>query len=226
MIDNQYAIASLQWNDCNNNNQSLDLGEETISIGRSKDNDIAILDKRISRYHAEITYDGQDHIINDLESINGVLINDVRIKNGEQLSNGTKIKIGPIQLTYRTLKHETKDLLQQIRTTTIVVPDKQYLPHLEVISGTQIGVIFELELDEITIGRSNVNNPSDFMLKDRAVSRPHAKITKLSDKYLITDLGSANGTILNGEQISEPILLSDKDAIEIGETEMIFHVGN
>jgi len=226
MIDNQYAIATLQWNDSNNIDQSLDLGEETISIGRSKDNDIAILDKRISRYHAEITYDGKDHIINDLDSINGVLINDVRINNSGQLSNGTKIKIGPIQLTYRTVKHETKGLLQQIRTTTIVVPEKQYLPHLEVISGAQIGVIFELELDEITIGRSNVNNPSDFMLKDRAVSRPHAKITKESDKYLITDLGSANGTIINGKQISEPILLSDKDAIEIGETEMIFHVGH
>ena len=220
------AIATLNWTDIDNVAQSTYLGEDLISIGRSKDNDIVILDKRISRYHAEITFDGEHHIITDLNSINGVILNDNRITENENLIDGIRIRIGPIQFTYEIFEDKKPDLLEQIRTTTIVVPEKKLLPYLEVISGRQAGVIFELEKDEIKIGRPGQREACDFVLYDRAISRTHTKITKERSQYFLSDLASANGTILNGKRIVEPILLKNGDIIEIGETVLILHLEN
>lgn len=50
-----------------------------ITIGRSKDSDIAIHDALLSREHARINTVGEDHIIEDMQSSNGTLVNGIRV---------------------------------------------------------------------------------------------------------------------------------------------------
>ncbi len=72
-----------------------------------------------------------------------------------------------------------------------------------------------------TIGRSDDNN---FVLSDRWISRNHAMLqcTETNDFYLI-DLGSRNGSFVNGRRVSIPVTLRNGDRLTFGQTELEFY---
>ncbi len=65
----------------------------------------------------------------------------------------------------------------------------------------------------ITIGRSD---ECDVVLQDRQVSRFHARVSWRKDHYQVEDLGSKNGTHVNGQMAQAPIALEDGDEFQIG----------
>src|SRR5690348_880850 len=71
-----------------------------------------------------------------------------------------------------------------------------------------------LDRDEITIGRREDNLVH---LPDRNVSRRHARLVQRDGTILLEDLRSANGTMVNGVRISEPVPLGDGDLVRIGD---------
>jgi pSer/pThr/pTyr-binding forkhead associated (FHA) protein len=84
---------------------------------------------------------------------------------------------------------------------------------LRFISGKYQGGEFPLRTDrEIVVGRSS---ELDMVLVEDMVSRKHAKISATSDNILIQDLGSTNGTFVNGEKIKK-VRLKEGDRILIG----------
>lgn len=95
----------------------------------------------------------------------------------------------------------------------------QRRPALVSLRGELMAVPIPLERDEVTIGRAL---EADVRLNDSRASRLHARISTHpgeandGDCYRITDLGSTNGTTVNGETITE-VLLHDGDKIVIGE---------
>lgn len=92
------------------------------------------------------------------------------------------------------------------------------MPILHVCTGD--GIIFDHPFtgEKITLGRSKNN---DLPLKDVTVSRHHAELKKHEGGYLILDLGSYNGTRLNGKLIqSAPLYFGDK--IQVGLTHLTF----
>jgi diguanylate cyclase (GGDEF)-like protein/PAS domain S-box-containing protein len=71
-----------------------------------------------------------------------------------------------------------------------------------------------------SIGRSA---DSQIVLSDRWVSRNHAEIQVLEDKdYYLVDLGSGNGSFVNGQRVTMPVSLKDGDLLTIGRTELEF----
>ena len=89
---------------------------------------------------------------------------------------------------------------------------------LVVQKGPAIGQVFELVDGQITMGREASNS---IAIDDRALSRSHAKLVKTGSGYTIQDLGSTNGTYINGEVIKNPYDLKNGDKIFIGETVVI-----
>jgi len=77
--------------------------------------------------------------------------------------------------------------------------------------------VVELSRLRTTIGRSARN---DLCVEDPFASRLHAELRRRGDSFCISDLGSANGTIVNGIRLTAPVLLQDRDLIRIGETEI------
>jgi len=71
---------------------------------------------------------------------------------------------------------------------------------------------YPIKKDEVTIGRSEKN---DVVLSDSSVSRYHAKITQTKKGTILTDMGSFNGTQVNGKSI-QSIRLKHEDQIRIG----------
>jgi hypothetical protein len=80
-------------------------------------------------------------------------------------------------------------------------------------SGPSSGASFELLGPSITVGRVPDN---DIVVDDNMVSRHHARLEMRGDTYILTDLGSANGTWVNGRRISEPVTLQANDSIRFG----------
>lgn len=78
--------------------------------------------------------------------------------------------------------------------------------------GGQGGQRWRLDVPELVIGRSP---DCDIILPDRQVSRRHARIFRRGDNYFVEDLGSKNGTWVNGQPVREPVRLEDGDEIQI-----------
>lgn len=73
--------------------------------------------------------------------------------------------------------------------------------------------------DVITMGRKKEN---DIQIMDKFMSSQHAKITMDEDEYFLEDLGSVNGTYLNGTQIQDVVKLKSGDRIGLGQVEFLF----
>jgi pSer/pThr/pTyr-binding forkhead associated (FHA) protein len=78
----------------------------------------------------------------------------------------------------------------------------------------------ELATDRVTIGKGDEN---DLALDDDAtVSRLHAVLDRFPAGWCVTDLGSSNGTYVNGERIFAPRTLRHGDEVRIGTTKLLF----
>lgn len=91
---------------------------------------------------------------------------------------------------------------------------------LVLLDGERIVDTFRLG-SAVTLGRMA---ECDIMISDPGASRRHAQIVRRDDGYAITDLGSTNGTLVNGEQVRERLLV-DGDRITIGSTVLEFRRG-
>ena len=98
-------------------------------------------------------------------------------------------------------------------------PRSERRPALVFLRGELLAVPIPLERAQVTLGRAL---EADIRINDSRASRLHARITTERDeasggtRYRITDLGSTNGTILNGKRI-EKAFLEDGDKFEVGD---------
>ncbi|MBN2118417.1 MAG: FHA domain-containing protein [Anaerolineales bacterium] len=85
-------------------------------------------------------------------------------------------------------------------------------------SGPTPGAAFALEGDQMTIGRDST---TEIVINDAEVSRRHARLTFQGGKYVLEDLGSTNGTFVNGQRLSGPRVLKPGEVISFGEQIML-----
>jgi pilus assembly protein CpaF len=86
---------------------------------------------------------------------------------------------------------------------------------LSVRQGPHPNLVFELDQDSYTIGREAGN---EIVIEDPQVSRRHAQLTRQGISYLIEDIGSTNGTYVNGRRVTAPVLLANGDMIGLADT--------
>ncbi len=96
--------------------------------------------------------------------------------------------------------------------------ESSLFPRLVVKTGGR--VVEEVELrSDLKIGRAEDN---DLQLTDPKASRHHARLEQEGAIFVLTDLGSANGTRVNGLLVTEPHPLEHGDRIDIGDTELTY----
>jgi serine phosphatase RsbU (regulator of sigma subunit) len=85
--------------------------------------------------------------------------------------------------------------------------------HYLVVQGQDPGQLFELGPQPLTIGREAGR---DIVLADANVSRQHAQICFANDEVVVWDLGSTNGTFVDGRRITAPTTMSDASVLQVG----------
>jgi len=85
-------------------------------------------------------------------------------------------------------------------------------------SGPTPGASFTLEGDQLTIGRDATN---EIVINDAEISRRHARLTFQGGKYVLEDLGSTNGTFVNGQRLAGPRVLKAGEVVQFGEQIML-----
>lgn len=222
--DSVEPVAVIRWNIEETDPSALYLHEsETVEIGRLSSNDLCLSNPMISRQHAVVTWRGSGFQIRDLQSRNGTFVNGERVLTPVELKDGDLIELETVKLHFYSLDslESTMDPAS-LEGDTIVVPEVKREPRLIVSSGEQEGRCILLHSPRMVIGRATDKEDWDIDLQGKAISRPHAEISREAGKFHITDLGSVNGTLVNGEWITEPAELENGDILELGETILIF----
>jgi hypothetical protein len=87
--------------------------------------------------------------------------------------------------------------------------------------GQGVGTRWRIDRGNMTIGREE---DCDIVLPSRQVSRNHARIRRSGGRHILEDLGSKNGTFINGRELTEPYTLQDGDEIQIALSFKLFFV--
>jgi len=121
----------------------------------------------------------------------------------------------------RTAPHEATEqspLPPKVEIGLQLPPGKRL--SLAILDGPDAGSVFRIEKPRVTIGRSN----ADLTLNDTEASRQHAAIEVRDNVYALSDLGSTNGTICDGQKIDGVCELMDKSEFQVGATTLMLIV--
>jgi ABC-type multidrug transport system ATPase subunit/pSer/pThr/pTyr-binding forkhead associated (FHA) protein/ABC-type multidrug transport system permease subunit len=213
-----------------------------ITIGRAPDCDFVLEDPVVSARHVRLVREPQGLRLEDLDSANGTYVNEQRIKRatigwrapfevgsvrltpldvvmavrGRRASNQTSV-IGVVSEdeTASTTGTLPPNLLVQAAAglqapTTNRVPTMSHMG----LPGTQTTVGDLLRPGAtLIVGRDAA---ADIVIDTPNVSRQHARIEVTEEGYLVTDLGSTNGTWLNGERILGAVAVQAGDDLRVG----------
>jgi ABC-type multidrug transport system ATPase subunit/pSer/pThr/pTyr-binding forkhead associated (FHA) protein len=206
----------------------ISIREPSATIGRDPANDICIDEPVVSWHHARLEQVAYGYQIVDLGSSNGLTCQDAQVAR-LLLADGDLLWIASdVSLTYRITPQVPEAPVAETPALREAAPVAQAAP----LHATMIGVetprsglqkIDMHQRTELTIGRSPKN---DLQLSYPTISRYHATIRRVgsAEEYVIEDLGSSNGTLVNDEVIEpgELIPLRPGSTLRIGPIKLIF----
>lgn len=169
------------------------LDGDSITIGRANDNDIVIPSKVVSRYHARLMRDDEGYMLVVLpEASNPVLYEGRPLSQPQRLNHDDKLRVGG---------HDPGLMVTM-----------NYLSPVGAMMTEESKSIDFGNKTTITIGRDASN---DVLLDSPNVSRYHAQIERVGQRYRVRDLRSSNGTFVNGTEVEEEMWLKPDDAVRI-----------
>ena len=89
--------------------------EGLLSVGRSSESDLQLLDMGVSRFHCVVEGQAESLVVTDLSSSNGTFVNGQRVKR-QVLKQGDEIGIGPVTLVVEEIVHPSRDPLDGLLT--------------------------------------------------------------------------------------------------------------
>jgi pSer/pThr/pTyr-binding forkhead associated (FHA) protein len=179
------------------------LKEESV-IGCDKALAVVVPVEGVSRKHAKIVFDGGSYWIEDLKSTNGTFLNGLAVTRN-RLRHLDVITLG-----------KQADLVFVMRAAEAAAPQKVLaIVRAALVPEEPEAAPYEIAPGEITIGRAPSNN---LVVDEGAVSKVHARIERTKNQLVLEDLGSANGTFVNGARLNEAFL-KDGDAVSLGGVE-------
>lgn len=203
------------------------IGFET-AIGRSNACDITLTYTTVSRFHAVLTKRHGKWLLFDTHSktgtfVNGEKVDDIflhptEVKSGDTLVFGNAIfafyDLEDLQKAEAQKTADNPALFEgdeKFYTGDIILPEhlKTGCTLKNCITGAEVSIDNSAS---VLIGRSD---EADVQIASPAVSRSHALLSRSDEGWVIEDLDSKSGTLLNGEELTEIKPLKDGDIIEI-----------
>jgi pSer/pThr/pTyr-binding forkhead associated (FHA) protein len=224
------SLAKISWQDPRNGEtRELILKEgATAMIGRLESNDICIPEQHVSRQHAVINFREGIFIISDLGSANGTFVNDRQLAPNETfpLASGDIIRLYVPLISFSAAVTAEDERLAQEHGTLITATTSTGKGRIIITTGPQEGTSVPLLLKKVTIGRATSKANWEIALQDPSVSRPHARMELQDNTWIVYDLGSSNGTMVNGVAVNDKgRALQDGDIVSFGATQAVFRAG-
>jgi pSer/pThr/pTyr-binding forkhead associated (FHA) protein len=196
--------AQLLFRDRRNHTQTFSLKAEESILGRDAGIAVAVSKDGVSRHHARILKKGDEYVLEDLRSTNGTFLNGQAVAR-DQLRHLDVIGLGKeAELIFVLRADEAKTIRK------VVVLDASLL------RDTPNAVPEALPVGEVTVGRSSACN---IVAAQGAVSKIHCRIVRTQKQVTLEDLGSSNGTFVNGERVMTAVL-HDGDNLTLGAVEV------
>jgi sigma-B regulation protein RsbU (phosphoserine phosphatase) len=124
------SLPRLLVRDAGGNEREVEIVRTPFTLGRQSDNDLVLLDSRISRHHAQITQNDEGYAIEDMGSRHGTYVNNERVTTA-QLKSGDQISLGVVdsyQLTFAGEQVELPQLLEKMgKVAESPAPQLQHL---------------------------------------------------------------------------------------------------
>lgn len=177
-----------------NPQQTFALDRERITIGRAEDNDIILSSPIVSRHHAYLERSNGGYRLVPLRDITNPLLYE-----GRRLDEP------------RRMRHEDKFRIGGLDPGAMVT--MTYLSPAEAQDTTDARTVDFSEKTTLTLGRDDSN---DIVVDNPTVSRYHAQIERVGQRYRVRDLRSSNGTFVNDERIEGEVWLQPDDTVRIG----------
>jgi pSer/pThr/pTyr-binding forkhead associated (FHA) protein len=169
---------------------SFDVAGGDADIGRDSQAPVSVPVEGVSRRHARISWDGKSHWLQDLKSTNGTFLNGEVVRR-ERLRHLDVITLGKaVNLIFVVRGEDYKPVQQGIVAARLIALGRDPAP-------------YALPVGETTLGRSDACN---VVTDSGAVSKIHARIERTSSKLTLEDLGSSNGTVVNGSRTRAAVL--------------------
>ncbi len=162
-----------------------------ITVGTNPDCDVTLTVPSVSGRHCRLTREGNVVSIEDLGSRNGTYV------NGARLDPSARIAIGPADTVH--LGSHRLDL-------------EPILPRL-VVETTASPTLLTFPGEVLVIGRVAGN---DLVIDLPTVSSRHARLTRTGANIFVEDLGSTNGTYIDGRRIQGPTMLEPSSILLLG----------
>ena len=210
-----------------------DLHESDVCrIGRDPGNEVTLDDSGSSRRHCRISHDGRDWVLEDLQSANGTFLNDERVDR-VKLADGDQIKIGASVMTFSVAgaaASEGGEIVLEggessepagapakaAKAAKAKAPENAPF-EIAFTRGERAGERVPVAGERVTFGRKTSNTIS---LKDAKISGVHCEVGVEDGRPVLRDLGSTNGTFLEGKRIDE-IVLDHGDRVVVGDSEFV-----
>jgi len=173
-------------------------------VGRLKDCAVLVNDPLVSRWHARVRFENGRYVLKNLGQnptrVNEVLIQEQFLQDGDRIFFGQTEFMVQVVATAISDSQEIPDETKTVITQTPTAPTA--IPRLIVRTSDGRHLAFPLD-KKILVGRSQ---DCDICLQDSTVSRRHAEISFDGSRWSINDLGSENGTYLDGRPITQTYL--------------------
>lgn len=181
-----------------------------IVIGRGEGCEVRLPDPSVSHRHASIRQRGTEYIVVDEGSTNGTFVGPVRLspQASRVIKHGDQLRVGRVWLEIR-IEHvpaspdaglATKEIALGLVASALKAQGQESDLKVSVVSGPDQGV--ELVLDRRKkrhlVGRGK---EASLQLSDVDASRRHVELERRGDRIEVRDLGSKNGSLLDGERI-------------------------
>jgi pSer/pThr/pTyr-binding forkhead associated (FHA) protein len=210
--------------------------KKRVTIGRTKDNDIVLENRGVSRKHAQIEFNDGSAIVIDNESLNGTFVNNRRVSE-ELLRDSDIITIGKYALEFHTEADRPDPASQMDGTMILKTKQQQQLMEndrieREIVTRAGCSVLlglentevaeFKIERDVTTIGKAKFVH---VRARGFMISGIQAKIVKEGENYFLVNLGRSGKTRVNGETVDR-VQLKNSDIIQVGKSSFRFVEGS
>jgi pSer/pThr/pTyr-binding forkhead associated (FHA) protein len=203
-----------------------------LTLGRDPSADVVLTSQGVSRTHAVIAPGLLGYTLRD-QSANGVWVNGARVERQHVLGQGDVLRFGLEEFRFEADDASFEPALPAPEDTPLSAPASAATPRaraarllatLEVLSeGPMKGERFRIDRPTIQMGRGAHN---EVRLEIESVSTTHASLVQRGTRWLLLDLGSRNGTFVDGEMVREQCELPGVCELQLGTVKLLFRVIN